>query len=63
MGAMEQAYQKYPALRMHLLDESGAFRTHILCFVNDVNTREVASVDVPLKDGDEIKIVQAISGG
>lgn len=61
--AFEQAYKKFPALKAHLRDESGRFRSHVLCFHNETNTRDMKSGDVPLSEGDEITIVQAISGG
>jgi molybdopterin synthase sulfur carrier subunit len=61
--AMEQAYRRAPVLRLHLCDERGRFRGHVLCLVNDVNTRDFKSLDVPLSAGDRISIVQAVSGG
>ena len=61
--ALEDAYQQLPTLRVHLCDESGRFRQHVLCFLNDVNTRWLENVDQPLKDGDCITILQAVSGG
>lgn len=57
--AMEAAYGKVPALRHHLCEESGRFRNHVLCFLNG----EDAPASARLKDGDEISIHQAISGG
>lgn len=62
-GAIEAAFAKAPALRFHLCRDSGAFRPHVLCFHNDTNTRELESLDVPLRDGDEITFLPAISGG
>lgn len=59
-GALEAAYRRHPALRFHLCEDSGAFRVHVLCFHNGARPR---SLDAPLADGDEIEIVQAISGG
>lgn len=61
--ALEEAYREVPALRFHLCDESGDLRTHVLVFHNGTSTRELGSLDVPLCKGDEIAIVQAISGG
>ena len=59
-AALEEAYRRHPALRFHLCEDSGAFRVHVLCFHNGNNARDL---DVPLDDGDEISILQAISGG
>ncbi len=61
--AMEEAYRQLPVLRHHLCDERGRFRGHVLCFVNDLNTRGMKSLDVPLSNGDRISILQAVSGG
>jgi sulfur-carrier protein len=61
--AMEAAYARIPALRHHLCDETGDFRTHVLCALNGVTTRELGGVKIKVKDGDEIRILQAISGG
>lgn len=62
-GAIEAAFAKAPALRFHLCGDGGRFRPHVLCFHNETNTRELDSLDVPLKDGDEITFLPAISGG
>jgi molybdopterin synthase sulfur carrier subunit len=61
--AIEDGCRKVPGLRVHLRDESGKFRPHVLCFHNDVNTRWLDTLDVPLSDGDRITILQAVSGG
>jgi len=53
----------HPALKVHLFDETGGFRRHVLCFHNDANTRWLDSLDVPVADGDTITILQAVSGG
>ncbi len=61
--ALEDAYRRLPALRVHLCDESGRFRQHVLCFLNDANTRWLDDPAPRLKDGDTITILQAVSGG
>jgi sulfur-carrier protein len=61
--ALEDAYAQLPGLRVHLVDESGRFRKHVLCFVNDVNTRWLDGDELRLHDGDCITILQAVSGG
>ena len=33
-GALDELVRRYPALKVHLFDESGAFRQHVLCFHN-----------------------------
>jgi molybdopterin synthase sulfur carrier subunit len=61
--ALEDAYAQMPGLRVHLCDESGRFRRHVLCFLNEVNTRWLDGDDPRLHDGDRITILQAVSGG
>jgi molybdopterin converting factor small subunit len=61
--ALEDAYRQLPTLRVHLCDESGRFRQHVLCFLNDVNTRWLDTEQQRLKDGDCLTILQAVSGG
>ena len=61
--ALEAAYAQVPALRHHLCDETGDFRTHVLCVHNGVSTRELGGLRGRVKDGDQIQILQAISGG
>ncbi len=61
---LEACYARVPALRHHLCDESGELRTHVLCVLNGVTTRKWGKrLDIAVKDGDEIRIAQAISGG
>lgn len=61
--ALDRAFEQVPTLRGHVYDESGTFRRHVLCFLNDVNSRWLESLDRPLRDGDCITILQAVSGG
>ena len=38
-------------------------RRHILCFCNQVYTRGVEGLEVPVNPGDEITILNSVSGG
>ena len=60
---IEDALESFPALRVHVFDESGQFRPHVLCFLNETNTRWLDSLEEPVDEGDEMTIVQAVSGG
>lgn len=62
-AAIAAAFDRAPALRFHLCEDDGRFRPHVLCFLNDTNTREMKSLDVAVKEGDEITFLPAISGG
>ena len=62
-GAPDELVRQYPALKVHLFEESGGFRPHVLCFHNEESTRWLGSLDRPLAAGDVITIMQAVSGG
>ena len=61
--ALRRLGEQEPALLSRLVDESGRFRQHVLCFVNDRNTRWLDGQDALLADGDSIRFLQAVSGG
>lgn len=50
----------YPGIRFRMIDEQDRMRPHIRFFINGELTR---NLDHPLRPGDEIMIVQALSGG
>jgi len=62
-GAVDQLLADYPALRVHLYDESGRLRPHVNLFRNDTNIRRLSSLDSPIRDGDTLTVMQAVSGG
>ena len=61
--ALDAAFGAFPMLRAHLQDESGAQRPHVNVYYNDTEVRELASRDAPVRAGDEIMIIQSVSGG
>jgi molybdopterin converting factor small subunit len=61
--ALDDLKKQHPKLATHIFDETGNFREHVLCFINDTNTRWLKSMDQPLVDEDSLTIVQAVSGG
>ena len=61
--ALARLVQEYPLLRRHLYDDVGAQRQHVLIFYNDDNIKWLEQLDVPLKVGDRLSVVQAVSGG
>jgi len=60
-AALDDLLRKRPALRLHLVDESGALRRHVLCFCNDEFTR--TQLDRPVRPGDTITLLHSVSGG
>ena len=51
---------RYPGIRFRMVDEQDGLRRHMRFFVNG---EIVKKLDFPLRDGDEVCIVQALSGG
>ena len=58
--ALDDLLRQRPKLRLHLVDESGALRRHILCFCNGSHTRDR---DVALRPGDTVAILHSVAGG
>jgi sulfur carrier protein ThiS len=52
--------QRYPGIRFRMIDEQDSIRTHMRIFVNK---KPVSTLDVRLRDPDEVQILQALSGG
>ena len=61
--ALDDLRKRHPKLAVHIFDEAGDFREHVLCFVNATNTRGLDSLDQALTERDSLTIVQAVSGG
>jgi adenylyltransferase/sulfurtransferase len=60
--AIAQLLKRHPTLRVHLFDEQGDLRQHVLCFLDGSQTRLVDH-DVPITEPAEITFLQAVSGG
>jgi molybdopterin converting factor small subunit len=52
--------RRYPGIRFRVIDEQGRLRRHMRVFVNDEAVRDL---DVCVQPGDEVTIMQALSGG
>ena len=59
-GVMDALFDRHPQLRVHLLDEQGEMRPHVMLFHNDAAIRRL---DGPVADGDSLTVLQAVSGG
>ena len=57
---LADAFAQSPAARDYVLDEQGALRKHIAVFIDGEHADVLTS---PVKDGAEIWIMQALSGG
>jgi len=63
LDAVRAAAEKFPALKFHLFDGNDKLRRHINLFLNDVNVRDLGGPDVPVTDGDVVRILPSITGG
>lgn len=61
--AMQTLFGRYPLLRAHLYDEQGELRPHVLLFYNNRNLAQLERRDLPLELGDQLIVLQAVSGG
>lgn len=61
--ALSALREEHPLLRVHLYDERGRTRPHVLIYLNGDNISWLDSLDVPLRPGDQIHVLQAVSGG
>jgi len=62
-AALEELERRHPALYRSVCDETGAVRRHVNLFVNARHMRERDGLDTPLKAGDVLTILAAVSGG
>ena len=53
----------HPPLAERLRDEHGKLRAHLALFVNDEDARLLGWEDAPLRDGDIVHVIPALSGG
>ncbi len=61
-GALDALCQRVPALRVHIFGDDGELRPHVNVFVRGELTRG-DGLAAPVGDGDEVAVVQAVSGG
>lgn len=61
--ALDALLTTYPLLRLHLYDEAQRLRKHVLLFYNDQNIARLERLDMPLRPGDRLTVLQNVSGG
>lgn len=52
--------RRYPGIRFRMIDEQERMRRHVRFFING---GQVFDLDVVLQPGDDVAIVQALTGG
>lgn len=62
-GCLDHLLQTWPLLKVHLFDEEGRLRPHVLIFYNEENIRWLKDLNIPVAAGDRITLLQSVSGG
>lgn len=60
---IEDLERQFPGLRERLVEDGGEVRRFINIYVNEEDIRFLQGRGTALKDGDQVSIVPAISGG
>jgi hypothetical protein len=61
--ALEAYFERHPRVRGYVVDEQGALRRHVVVFIDGEQARDRDRLSDPLRDGAEIYVMQALSGG
>ncbi|WAC64708.1 MoaD/ThiS family protein [Pseudoxanthomonas sp. SL93] len=61
--ALQALFEHHPGLRGYVLDEHGAVRHHVAVIVDGEAITDKHRPVQPLRDGSEVYIMQALSGG
>lgn len=62
-GALQQLSQRHPQLDRFVLDDQRRLRRHVNIYINDQLINDRDGLSDRLRDGDEIHILPAVSGG
>lgn len=63
-AALAELERSHARVYRSVCDETGALRRHVNLFVNRASVRDLAGqLDTPLGPGDELTLIQAVSGG
>jgi molybdopterin converting factor small subunit len=61
--ALEDLVRRHPQFGLHLFDDTGSLRRHVLCFCNEVSTKTRADLERQLSEGDRLTLVNSVAGG
>lgn len=62
-AALDDYFDRHPAVRGYVLDEQGALRRHVAIFVDGTPTSDRSELGDAIGPSSEIHIIQALSGG
>ena len=61
--ALDALVRAHPSMAERLRDEHGKLRPHLALFVNEEDARLLGWEDAPLREGDIVHVIPAVSGG
>ena len=62
-SALSRLWTECPALRDRIMTELGEVRPHVNIFVDGEDIRYVGGLAAPVRDGSEVFLIAAVSGG
>lgn len=60
---IENLEKNYPGIKERICDDTGKVRRFINIYINEEDVRFLDGEETKLKDGDDVSIIPAISGG
>lgn len=62
-SALETLFDQFPGLREQVLSSEGSVLPHLAIFVNGEMINSDSGLDAVLRDGSDVFVMQAVSGG
>ena len=62
-AAIDAVEAQHPGLGARILDDQGSVRQHVAVFINGEISVDRVAAQIPLRPGDRVQIVPAVSGG
>jgi molybdopterin synthase sulfur carrier subunit len=62
-SVLDAYFARHPQARGYVLDEQGALRQHVVVFVGATQVRDRLRLADAVAEGDELWVMQALSGG
>lgn len=62
-AALDAVFAHHEVLRGYVLDDQARLRKHVAVFVNGLRVQDRDGLSDPVSPGDEIHVLQALSGG